>query len=129
MLHYTAGLKDARHQTEIGASVDQAAISEELVGICPETIRVLILQVPHLVGALGGIRFTHVGCATHQNIDLIAALVDDLLSCIQYEVDSLLSCDSANESKQGYRIVEVKIPEILFLDEFLGSCMIGCGLV
>lgn len=129
MLDDTAWLEDAGHETEIGTTVDQGAIREELVGVGPEAVGMLVLELPHLVSALSGVFFLHVDHTTDQDVNLVVRSHYKLFSSIKNEMHTLLSGDAAHESKKGHSIIKVSITEVLLLDELLGRQVIRGAII
>jgi len=79
VLHDTTRLEQTWHEAEVRATVDQSTISEELLGPGPEAVRVLLLQVPHAMGALGRVTIIHVAGPADQELDLVVVVRDDVL--------------------------------------------------
>ena len=52
MLNDASGLKHGGHHGEVAADVDQGAIGEEEIGVAPEAVGELVMQLFHLLGAV-----------------------------------------------------------------------------
>lgn len=101
MLNNTSGLKGRGHHSEIGTSIDQRSISEEFIRCGPEAVRVLVLEMTHLVGATSGIRIPGIGWSSDKELDLVVALFNDLLGYFKNQVNTLLCSDPTNEGEKG----------------------------
>lgn len=86
---------------------------------------VLVSQVPHSVGTSGSIWLTHVSWATNNELDLVVEFYDDMLSNVKNEMNTLLSCDSADKCEKRDGIIDVLEMEVLLLEFSLCNSVIG----
>ena len=124
MLHNTTWLKKTWHESKVSTSVHQSSICEEFLRGCPEAIWILVLEMPHPIGTLSRVRITHVAWSSHQELNFLIILLNDYLSHVQDQVNSLLLCDPTYEREEWHRIIEITIVEVLDLQEPLCCDMI-----
>ena len=74
--------------------------------------------------ALRGIRLTHIGWTAYQNLNLVLEFHYEALSCIEDQMDALLSRDPANKGKHRHRIVQLLEFEVFLLEHSFCSNMI-----
>lgn len=85
--------------------------------------------MPHSVRAVGGVWLTHVGWATYDELDLIVESLDDVLSNIQDQVDSLLARNTADEGEKWDAVIKFPEVEVLLLELlFSGEMVWGNGV-
>ena len=121
MLHNTTRLEEARHQAEVGASVDQWTVREEFLRRRPEAVRVPLLEIPHAMGALSRVGVVHVARAADQELHLVLVVRNDVLGDVQDQVHALLLRDSPNEGEKGNTVVQVAVVEVLHLEQPFGA--------
>lgn len=100
VLYNTSWLENRRHKTKVTTSVDNSTISEEFIWGCPEAMWILVPQMPHLSSTVGGIRFSHISWTSHKELDFVVELLNDMLSNLKDQVDTLLGSDSTNEGEK-----------------------------
>ena len=78
-------------------------------------------QVPHSVCTSSSIWFSHISWTTNNQLDFVFEPLNNMLSNIEDEVNTLLRCNPTYESKEGNGIINILEMEILLLKLFLGS--------
>lgn len=100
MLYNTSWFEKRWHETEVSTSVNKRTIIEELIRCCPEAIWICIPQLPHSVCAACSILLLHVGWTTDKELNLELETVNQMLSGVKNQVNTLLSRDTTNECEE-----------------------------
>ena len=126
VLDYASRFEHRGHHGEITADVDQRPIAEKLVRIAPKTLRVFLMQKSHLFCTIFTIILFAVSHSSHQKLDLIIALMNQRLNCLEDEMDSFLSGDSTNE-REKWHVFGLVAVEIFLLELEFGLLMSSWG--
>lgn len=78
---------------------------------------------------VGGVWLTHVGWAADDELDLVVESLDDVLSNIKDQMDSLLSRNTADEGEKRNAIIKVSEVEVLLLEFLFRGLMVRGHLV
>ena len=82
MLHNSSRLEHRGHHREVAADIYQRAIAEEQVRIAPETMRVFVVEILHLVSAVLSVFFFAVRTTPYQKLDIEVVLIQQGLDCV-----------------------------------------------
>lgn len=129
MLHDATRLELAGHESKVSTAIDKCAVRKEKKGICPEAVGVLFTETEHSFGTFPGVWVVFVSWATHEELNLVVILFNDFFRNIKNQMNTLLVSHPANESKDGYIVIETGVVEVLLLENPLGFKMIGSNCI